>query len=315
MKKIICILLMGLLVLAGCTSKAPNEIQEQQNEKIESDQIITTYAYANNDEIDVSSLKVIELDLESEMNKIVGDEQYNPITLNFDFFGEVKDVCIYAAPFYSDVESTDLIKYDTLKDTRLVIKTLDVAYSDAIFAIDFSDMNGNEKFFTSWDNYNDGQPTRLISGFTKEEKTPTTYEELDITQYIELIGMPVEEFRTTQMAKGIDTPYEYTLSYPVEIQPGIIAEFMAECEWIDMGDFVIPEDSKIESVLFSTSFSESEVPKVSICNVDFDMTAQRARYQFEHNYKNTYDNYDVSISTYRDSEDDEGHLCDINVTN
>ncbi len=278
------------------------------------DEMITTYAYLNNDSIDVSSLKKEEINLLEEIDAVVNTEyqEYKKeMVWKIAFFGTVKNVEIYQSPHYS-VGPTKLYKYDVLTDTELSIIAREMGDEDAVFFVSFEDERGTLNKFTSWMAGRDIKKVELNSGFTKEEKTPTLYNDFDISPYLGCIGMNEKEFLNSEIGKKCTKQELFSeYDYVIEIADGIELIYHPDKEEVGEYEYKVKDNAEIMRISISRSVNDKgqvidyeTIPqnqRISIFGVDFTMTGVRAKKHFSE----TLDDYDISLITCISSENNE----------
>ncbi|MBP1925195.1 uncharacterized protein YcfL [Sedimentibacter acidaminivorans] len=312
MKKIISVLVLLTLVLTACsgneTSKTEKELKseikaemeaetnlkEEQIEEIKEeispeeetveftdDEIITTYAYPNIDEVDVSSLKEVVCDALEVTSGNGTSYEYK-----MAFFGEVNNVKINYSSYAYESFGLEIESYDHLKDTLLIIKTNELV-DYAGFFVSFQDGRGTDnRFFFGDEMVATNEKKELVSGFTALEKTPSPYSPYGISDITMYMGMTIDEFETSnimqhaekQIGDGMDYMfYQYTLNNYVK---GVQIQFEAseEDNIIDIC-YIRKEQETYENL--------SDEEKYNFQGIDFDMSVARAKYNL--------DNQDSSI--------------------
>ncbi len=278
------------------------------------DEMITTYAYLNNDSIDVSSLRKIKINLLKEIDAIINadyKEYEKEMTWKIDFFGTVKNVVISQSAHYS-TGAIKLKEYDVLTDTELSITAREMGDGYAVFCVRFEDEQGAINEFTSWMSGRDIKEVELHSGFTREEKTPTIYYDFDLSPYLGCIGMSQKEFLNSDI--GQKSTKESLMGgddydYVVEIAKGIQLTYHPDKEEVAEYEYRVKENADIMSINIALERNDeggnidyNTIPKnerISMFGVDFSMTGVRAKKHFN----NTLDDYEVSLLAYVSSED------------
>lgn len=244
-------------------------IDEDDSNGIESDEIITTYAYGDIEGIDVSGLNEVVFDASD-----IGDGG-ELVDHKIAFFGNVYNVRINSSDYIYEDSGVEIASYENLKDTLLTIKAHDFLNNG--FFVFFEDGRGIEHRYIISDEYaSEKGKVELVSGFTALEKTPSSYSEFDMSDIINSLGMTIDEFENTPLMEyakkqELDGMDDIFYSYTIEdLIKGVRIEFST------------PESEKIIQTCFINKDDESynlltEQERYSFLGVDFDMTLVRAK--------------------------------------
>lgn len=256
---------------------AANDEQVEEPIVIEGDEIITTYAYKNLDGLDVSNLEEVVINAKDATvgnpeNYIITSDDYE---YKVAIFGEVTNVRVNYSSYIYDDYGVEIVVYDYLKDTVLIIKSNQMDGLDGFF-VSFTDGRGTGGGFILNDDYMpDVDPIELKSGFTAIEKTPSSYVDYDMTDLINSIDMKVDEFDNSEMMQyaekrlesGMDEDY-YTY-YMNDIIEGFDVRF-------ETSDNILSHCYIVKTEQVYEDMPDEE--KYNFMGIDFDMTVVRGEY-------------------------------------
>lgn len=309
MRKIVALVLTLMFVLAvvGCTQqttsqKTEEELKAEIRAEMEAEQKLkevagpANIAILNYDGEGLERLEQIEIDC--------NDNAFNHhfkigATDRIALFGEVKDVKIGFAQWFTEGNYMPIKEFESLKDTELVIHRS--AAAEEMFIVSFFDGGMREHTYHLMTDEcfvsEDPDEQQLVAKIEEKDKLPSSYDDA-AELFIDYIGMTEDEFNNSNHFANVEIEYGAMEGEPyfhIENEP---LGYHVTLSVSPYGEPVI-DSIRIEPNDAYTNIKDSA--KKSFFGVDFDMSIYGARY----NLNNTRDDIQVSFDEkYDESMDD-----------
>ncbi len=313
MRKIITLILtlMFALAVVGCeqqttSQKTEEELKAEIRAEMEAEQKLkevvgpVNMAILNYEGEGLERLEQIEIDC----NENPYDHHFKiGATDRIALFGEVKDVKIGFAEWFTEGNYMPIKEFESLKDTELVIHRSAVV--GEMFIISFFDSGMREHTYHLMTDEcyvsEDPDEQKLIAKIDEKDKLPSSYDDA-VELFIGYMGMTEDEFNNCNHFANVEIEYGEMEGEPYF---HIYNEPLGYNVTLSVSPYGEPtiDSIRIEPNDAYTNIKDSA--KKSFFGVDFDMSIYGGRYNLNNTRDDIgvslYENYDESLDDYTDA--------------